>query len=226
MSLGEGAEMAGGPAAGFVLAGGRSSRMGTDKALILLGGRPLIAHALDILRGAGLSASLAGAGAGLERFAQVVADEEPDRGPLGGICSALAMTPAAQAVFLPVDMPFLPPSLILYLIGHAVVTGVPVTVTAVSGAVQPFPVVIGRATLPVLKDLLDAGRGGCLSAFEAAAAHFGQQVAVLPVEILVQCGQVVHPRGGLPAALWFLNVNTPEGFRRASAVHDCLHRVS
>ena len=95
MSLGEGAERLAG-AAGFVLAGGRSSRMGTDKALMLLGGRPLIAHALDILRGAGLSASLAGARAGLERFAQVVADEEPDRGPLGGICSALAMTPAAH----------------------------------------------------------------------------------------------------------------------------------
>jgi len=199
--------------------------MGTDKSLISLGGSPLVAHALEILRGAGLSASLAGAGAGLEEFAEVVADEEPERGPLGGICAALARMSEQFAVFLPVDMPFAPSSLILYLIDRAVVTGAPVTVSSLNGGVQTFPVVLERGTLPVLKRLLDAGRGGCLTAFEAAAAQGGQRLAVIPAEILAQCGQVVDP-GGLPAAFWYLNVNTPEGLGRAGAVYDWLHRVS
>jgi molybdopterin-guanine dinucleotide biosynthesis protein A len=155
----------------------------------------------------------------------VVADEEPGRGPLGGICAALAATSAPQAVFLPVDMPFVPSSLILYQMGHAAVTGAAVTLFTLNGAVQPFPVVLGRRTLPVLKALLDAGRGSCLGGFEAAAAHFGERLALLPVEALVQSGQVVHP-GGLPAALWFLNVNTPEGLRWAGRVHEWLHPVS
>lgn len=222
MSPGESAD---GPPAGFVLAGGRSSRMGRDKSLIALGGRPLVAHALEILQGAGLSTCLAGAGTGLEKYGPVVADAEPGRGPLGGICAALTATAAPQAVFLPVDTPFMPTSLIAYLIDEAIVTGAAVTVASLNGAVQPFPVVLGRRTLPVLEGLLEAGRGGCLAGFEAAAAHFGEAVAVVPVEIVVQSGQVVHP-GGLPAVFWFLNVNTPDGVRRANAVRDWLHPVS
>ena len=83
-------------AAGFVLAGGQSSRMGSDKALVEFGGRPLIAHAVGILRTAGLSVSIAGARAeiraSLESYAPVIPDAEAGRGPLGGICAALKST--------------------------------------------------------------------------------------------------------------------------------------
>jgi len=125
-------DAAGPDAAGFVLAGGRSSRMGQDKALVQLAGRPLVAHALAVLRNAGLEASLAGASSSLAAFAPVVEDYESGRGPLGGICSALASTAARRAVFLPVDLALLPVSLVDYLLYHAQITGRAVTLPSVN----------------------------------------------------------------------------------------------
>ena len=75
----------------FILAGGHSSRMGRDKALIPLAGSPLIHHALGILRAAGLDPRIAGARSDLSSFAPTLPDD-PTRsglGPLSGICSAL-----------------------------------------------------------------------------------------------------------------------------------------
>lgn len=203
-------------AAGFVLAGGRSSRMGEDKALVRLGGQPLAVHALGILRQAGLTASLAGGSSTLAAFAPVVEDSDPGLGPLGGICAALASTSVRWAVFLPVDLPLLPASLIAFLLDHARITGRAVTLCSVNGYAQTFPAVVDRATLPALEIELAAGRRGCFSALQAAAASLGQPITVLAVELLVQAGQVTHP-DGLPAARWFLNVNAPADLRLVKA---------
>jgi molybdenum cofactor guanylyltransferase len=199
---------------GFVLAGGRSSRMGEDKALVRLGGQPLVVYALDILRGAGLAASLAGGSPGLAGFAPVVQDSRPGLGPLAGICAALASTSARLAVFVPIDLPLLPASLIVFLLKHARDTGRPVTVPSVNGFAQTFPAVLDGKLLTKLEGELQAGHLGCFSALQAAAASFGWPMSVVPVETLVQSGQVAHPEG-LPAGRWFLNVNSPEDLRLA-----------
>ena len=207
-------------AAGFVLAGGQSSRMGQDKALLLFAGRPLVAHALSILTQAGLPASIAGARpsarTALEAFAPVVEDPESGLGPLAGICAALASTSAHYAVFLPVDLPLLPPALIGFLLHHARITGQAVTVPAVAGFNQTFPAVLDGAVLPALKAALDARNGRCLSAFQAAAASLGQAINSVAVELLAQSGQVTHPLG-LPPVRWFLNLNSPGDVEQAEA---------
>jgi molybdopterin-guanine dinucleotide biosynthesis protein A len=201
-------------AIGFVLAGGRSSRMGADKALVLLDGRPLVAHSLGILREVGLETSIAGGESTLASFAPLVEDRRSGLGPLSGICTALASTPARWSVFTSVDLPLLPSSLVTALLCHARISGRAVTAASINGFAQTFPVVLERSILPVLERELGAGRGGCFAAFQAAASSRGEPLAGLPVEALVQCGQVAHPQG-LPAARWFLNVNTPEDLRRA-----------
>ncbi len=203
-------------AVGFVLAGGRSSRMGADKPLVSFAGRPLVAIALEVLRQAGVAAYIAGARSPMADFAPVVEDAEPDRGPLGGICAALAWTSARRAVFLPVDLPLLPACLVRFLLDHARITGRAVTLASVNGFAQSFPAVLDRAALPALEDELKSGRGGCYSGFQAAADLLGQTMTVLPVELPVQSGHLAHP-GALPPALWFVNVNSPADLRRAEA---------
>ena len=211
-------------AVGFVLAGGRSSRMGSDKSLAPLAGRPLLSYALATLRQAGLAASIAGSRSPLGAFAPVVEDSGEGRGPLGGICAALASMSGQRAVFVPVDLPLLPASLLAFLLHHARITGGAVTLASVNGFAQTFPAVIERAVLPQLESELDAGRGGCFAAFQSAATQMGRRVDVVPVEMLVQCGQIAHP-DGLPAVRWFLNVNAPEDLRRAQAHLNTVHQV-
>jgi molybdopterin-guanine dinucleotide biosynthesis protein A len=202
---------------GFVLAGGESSRMGQDKALLPFAGRPLVVHALAMLREAGLEARIAGARSALEGLAPVVPDAGPGRGPLGGVCAALGACTGRWAVFLPVDLPLVPASLIAFLVYRAQVSGDAVTVASAGGFAQTFPAVVDPAALPALESELKSGHGGCFAAFQAAAAGLGQSVAAVPVELLAQSGQAAHP-DGLPAGVWFVNVNSPVDLRRAESL--------
>jgi len=114
-------------------------------------------------------------------------------------------------------LPLLPASLIAYLIRRAEVTQSAVTLASAAGFAQTFPSVLDRAVLPALEAELDAGRGGAFAALHAAAAALGQRVQTVAVEYVAQSGQAEHPCG-LPAALWFLNVNSPVELRRAEVL--------
>jgi molybdopterin-guanine dinucleotide biosynthesis protein A len=190
--------------------------MGEDKALVRLAGRPLIEWALETFGQAGLEARIAGARSRLAAFAPVVEDDGPGCGPLGGICAALASMDARRAVFVPVDLPLLPASLIDMLLNHAEITGRLVTIASVNGFAQTFPAVLKREALAALREELEAGRRGCFSAFQAAAARVGEKITTIGVEQAVQARQVDH-FGGLSAARWFLNVNAQEDLCQAGA---------
>ncbi len=211
----------GSDAAGFILAGGQSSRMGRDKAQLVFAGRPLIAHALDLLAQAGLPAAIAGAPPSarttLEAFATVIEDATPGLGPLCGVCAALAATTSRYAAFLPIDLPLLPSSLLVFLLRYARITGAAVTVASVSGYPQTFPAIVDRAALPALENELRAWRFGCFSAFQAASRTMGKHPSIVAVELLAQTGQVSDPEGR-PPVRWFLNLNAPADLERAEAL--------
>ena len=207
-------------AEGFVLAGGQSSRMGRDKAFVDLGGRPLIDHALGMLREAGLAASIAGGCSSLAAYAPLIKEARSDLGPLSGVCVALAAASRDWVVFVPIDLPLLPASLITGLLQHAKTTGMAVTVPSINGFLQTFPAVVKRDVLHVLQQELEAGRSGCFASFEAVAIRREEPLSVVPVEMLVQAGRIAHPgatRGALPATRWFLNVNSERDLHRAEA---------
>ena len=99
---------------GFVLAGGESSRMGRDKALLELGGVTLIARAANLCESvAGGCVIVGGARSndGGGRFdgltAQVIADDFPGAGPLGGIATALRVAAQDWNLVMACDLPYL-----------------------------------------------------------------------------------------------------------------------
>lgn len=95
---------------GVVLAGGKSSRMGRDKALLDWQGIPLIDHMLDLLRDAGVDKCLV---SGERPGYDCIADAEPGEGPGAALSHLLTMLPAQRLVLVvPVDMPLLTPELL------------------------------------------------------------------------------------------------------------------
>lgn len=86
------------PLHGLVLAGGRSLRMGQDKAALRWQGRSLLEHGLDLLREAGASERrISGP--------QDIADRYPQLGPVGGLASAVEQLPDGRLLVLAIDMP-------------------------------------------------------------------------------------------------------------------------
>lgn len=90
--------------AGVVLAGGRSKRMGVDKALLPWHGRPLIEHMRGLLLDTGATTVVfSGERAGYPG----IADRWPDHGPIGGLASVVAGLDDGELLVVPVDMPLL-----------------------------------------------------------------------------------------------------------------------
>lgn len=96
------------PFAGAVLTGGASRRMGTDKALLDVGGRALAVVVADALRTAGASRVIA-VGGDLDALRGLALEAVPDlhagEGPLGGILTALDATSEDVVVVLACDLP-------------------------------------------------------------------------------------------------------------------------
>lgn len=186
--------------AGVILAGGNSLRMGREKAFVHLGGRPLIEHVID--RFAPQVAPLAiNANGDAHRFAAyalpVLADDEPDTGPLGGILAGLrwaASLPGkpAYVATAPIDSPFLPGDLVARL--EAGRAGRPLIAIAASGD-RDHPV-FGLWPVALANPLADWRRTAKSQGVRAFLAASGYTVV----------GFDVPPGGPDP----FLNANTPE----------------
>jgi molybdopterin-guanine dinucleotide biosynthesis protein A len=122
------------PFTALLLAGGRSTRMGRDKALLPhpVSGRPLLEHQAALLRGLpGCAELLLSAPAergylldGPLAGARLVADPAPDCGPLGGLAAGLAAATTPRLLVLAVDLPFVTPAYLAALLWRDAVPGV------------------------------------------------------------------------------------------------------
>src|SRR5579864_1829110 len=99
----------------FVLAGGKSSRMGTDKAFVKLNGQTLLQRALELVRPIGQKVWILGSREKFGSYGTVIEDEFPNHGPLGGIHAALRVSDQELNLILAVDMPFVENRFLAYL---------------------------------------------------------------------------------------------------------------
>jgi molybdopterin-guanine dinucleotide biosynthesis protein A len=148
--------------AGVILTGGRSRRMGGGpKALLPLGGKPMLSHVIDRVKPqvSELSLSVEHASGLFELFGlQQLPDLKPDGGPLGGLLAALQwMEPAFDWLLLvPCDAPFVPGDLVDQLHESATVSGLPGALVRYEGEIQPTFSLWHRSLLPVLEHAFTA----------------------------------------------------------------------
>lgn len=92
----------------FVLAGGKSSRMGRDKGLMPVNGKPMISYVLQALEETGLPVKIIANNPEYEKFGlPVCGDIVKEKGPMGGLWTAFNNTEAEVVLLLSCDMPFM-----------------------------------------------------------------------------------------------------------------------
>ena len=101
---------------GVILIGGKSSRMGKDKASLMLNGVRLVDHIAKILRLSGIKdVAVSGEMNGYES----ISDNVSDKGPVGGICSSLIYCYKkcfTKVIIIPVDMPLISSEVVNFMI--------------------------------------------------------------------------------------------------------------
>jgi molybdopterin-guanine dinucleotide biosynthesis protein A len=187
---------------GFVIAGGKSSRMGmnTDKAFLDFHGQTLLERALRVMGTVCERVTIVGdpgrfAKNGSSEYGPVVADIFPGCGPLAGIHAALTHSTAELNLMLAVDMPFVSRELLAFLFATAEASDAIITVPRTSRGFQPLCAVYRRDFSTVAEQALRAGK------YKVDAAFSGVLVRVIKENELAAAGFSEQS---------FFNVNTPQ----------------
>jgi molybdopterin-guanine dinucleotide biosynthesis protein A len=191
----------------FVLAGGQSTRMGRDKALLPFAGRALVEHMLDLLRSLDLDPCICGSRPDLARFAQVIPDETAHRGPLSGLCAALADSDSDLNLFVPVDLPMIPPGFLRWLRARAETSQALATIPRYGGRPQPLCAVYSRRLREGLHNSLAEGNFKVMTAIQGSVASLGEPIDAFDVESVASTSPAGWPQDAL-LTNWFRNVNT------------------
>lgn len=183
----------------FILAGGKSTRMGTDKAMLELEGRTLLDRTIELARGIAENVSVVGDPAKYRSFAPVVEDIFPRCGPLGGIHAALRSSQTQLNLILAVDTPFLSTEFLQYLTRKALDAGALVTIPRTARGWQPLSAVYRRDFADLAEKSLRAGRYKIDALFEPARTQVISEAELQTAGFSLDM---------------FRNLNTPEDLKK------------
>jgi molybdopterin-guanine dinucleotide biosynthesis protein A len=185
-----------------ILAGGLSSRMGQNKALLEVGGQPIIQRVIDRVREAvdGELFIIANEAGPYERFGlPIYPDVLPGKGPLGGLYTALAHSAASHVLMVSCDQPFLSVPLIRYLASLREGWDVVVPLNR-DNYPQSMYAIYGQACREPIRRRLDADRLKVIGFFP-------------DVRVREVAGEEIDRFD--PERLSFFNVNTPDDLAAA-----------
>ncbi len=188
-----------------ILAGGKSERMGRDKALMPFMGRPLILRVFERLKATTKDIFVMTDRPDDYAFLGIplYPDLEPGRGALGGLASALHAAENPLVAVVACDMPFASPALFEHERDRMVASDADVVIPSTAEGLEPLHAVYRRATcLPVIQGELKRGE------MKVTAWLPKVKVKTLPPEVIARYD---------PRNLAFWNLNTLEEFRQAEA---------
>lgn len=185
---------------GFVLAGGKSTRMGRDKAMLALRGRTLLETSLAALREVAPEVFILGPPELYGSFAATIPDVFPGCGPLSGIHAALYHTETEFNLIVAVDIPFVSREFLAYLADRASASSAMVTLPEIGGYLEPVCAVYSREFRKIAEQALQRGEHKITPLFS------GVETLVIPQPELEKFAFTAE---------MFENLNTPEDLERA-----------
>jgi molybdenum cofactor guanylyltransferase len=183
----------------FILAGGKSTRMGRDKAFVQLAGRTLLERALELARSVTQQVWIVGEREKFSAFAPVTEDIFQGRGPLAAIHAALRASRSDLNLMLAVDVPFVRPEFLKYLVEQARASDALVTVPHSEKGFQPICAVYRRAFADFAESSLRTGENKIDPLFAQVTTRVINEKEILSL-------------GFSPEI--FRNLNTPEDLRQ------------
>ena len=185
-----------------IIAGGKSRRMGSDKAFLRLGGKTLIQRVIDA--GARLNPAetiiIANDADAFARFnLPVYPDVLPDKGSLGGIYSALYHAKTEFTLNLACDMPFVNPRLLRYM-ASLIDDEIDIIAPRVNGYPQALHAFYRRTCMTPIRRQIDANRLKIIRFYDSMRVRYIDEAEYAPFD-----------RDGLS----FENLNTPDELARA-----------
>ena len=145
--------------AGYVLVGGKSSRLGTDKALLDFEGKPLAARVAEVVRAAAGRVTIVGP---LEKYGhlglRVIPDPLEDFGPLAGVLAALEDSESLWNLVTACDMPYLDAAFLNFLFEEARAAGADVLLPVdAQGNPQPLCAIYSLEARPAIRHRVEQG---------------------------------------------------------------------
>ncbi|NQU87992.1 MAG: molybdenum cofactor guanylyltransferase [Mariniphaga sp.] len=141
---------------GIILSGGKSLRMGTDKAFLKINGKLLIEHTIDLFNTLFAEILISANSEKYQQFGfEVIKDKIPDCGPLGGIYSSIKHSKNTWNVVISCDTPFVSKGLITRLTKN--IGNYDCIAPIHDGIREPLVALYNKSCLPVISENLKAG---------------------------------------------------------------------
>lgn len=191
------------PVTGVVLAGGQSRRMGKNKALLPMGGKPVVRRLVELFSQLFEEVMIAANDPALygPYCRKVVADVFPGKGPLAGLHAALTQARKDWVFMTACDTPFVSENLVRAM--SKLTGGVDAVLAETEEGIEPLNAFYSKQCLPAVHGCLEAGE------FRMVSFHPRIKLRVVSAAELAQWD---------PDGRTFWNMNTPEDYEKALAM--------